>query len=171
MPSMFFNTFSIGTNWLNLYQPETNYGVEDTFSKTKGSHSMSFGGTFKKYSLVARNTCAPDGYFNFNGNETHADVSDYYIGAPSGFVQCSVQLLDNRTWYLGPSPRIPGRQPPASHQLRRALGCSAALERCLWPSDHACSGRAVRQVPQLTSGQRRSGRSGSSEHDFSHPVE
>ena len=101
MPSMFFNTFSIGTNWLNLYQPETNYGVEDTFSKTKGSHSMSFGGTFKKYSLVARNTCAPDGYFNFNGNETHADVSDYYIGAPSGFVQCSVQLLDNRTWYLG----------------------------------------------------------------------
>jgi len=83
MPTLFFDAggFSIGTNWLNLYQPETNYGVEDTVSKTKGNHSISFGGTFRKYSLVARNTCGPNGYFDFYGNETNADVSDYYIGA------------------------------------------------------------------------------------------
>ena len=103
MPTMFFNDggFSIGTNWLNLYQPETNYGVEDTVSKTKGNHALSFGGTFRKYSLNARNTCGPNGYFDFSGVETNSDTSDFYIGADADFVQCSVQLLDNRTWYLG----------------------------------------------------------------------
>ena len=50
-------------------------------------------------SLNVRNECGPNGYFQFSGNETNSDVSDYYIGAPGSFVQCSVQLLDNRTRY------------------------------------------------------------------------
>src|SRR5258708_37618110 len=66
-----------------------------------GAHSLSFGGEFRYYQLNVRNECGPNGYFQFNGNETHADVSDYYIGAPGNFVQCSVQLLDNRTRYGG----------------------------------------------------------------------
>jgi hypothetical protein len=101
MPTMFFNTFAVGNDWLNLYQPETNYGVEDTFSKVVGNHSIAFGGTFRFYELTVRNTCGQNGYFNFNGNETKADVSDYYIGAPSDFVQCSIQVLDNTTRYIG----------------------------------------------------------------------
>jgi hypothetical protein len=99
LPPLFFNSFSIGNNWLNLYQPETNYGVGDTVSKTMGNHSLSFGGDFRYYQLNARNTCGPNGYFQFNGIETGADVSDYFIGAPGTFVQCSIQLLDNRTRY------------------------------------------------------------------------
>jgi hypothetical protein len=99
LPPLFFNSFSIGNNWLNLYQPETNYGVGDTVSKTLGDHSISFGGDFRYYQLNARNTCGPNGYFQFNGIETGADVSDYFIGAPGTFVQCSIQLLDNRTRY------------------------------------------------------------------------
>ena len=103
MPTMFFNSggFAVGTNWLDLYQPETNFGGEDTVSKTMGSHSLSFGGTFRYYQLNARNTCGPNGYFDFSGNETGADVSDFYIGANSDFVQCSIQVLDNRTRYFG----------------------------------------------------------------------
>ena len=99
LPGLFFNTFDLGTAWLNLYQPDTTYSVGDTVSKTVGSHSLSFGGDFRYYQLNARNTCGPNGYYNFNGNETNADVSDYYIGAPSSFVQCSIQLLDNRARY------------------------------------------------------------------------
>jgi len=101
LPTLFFNTFAVGTNWLNLYQPETNYTVGDTVSKTLGNHSISFGGEFRYYQLNARNTCGPNGYYNFNGQETNADVSDYFVGAPGGFVQCSIQLLDNRTRYGG----------------------------------------------------------------------
>ncbi len=99
LPTLFFNSFAVGTNWLNLFQPETNYGVGDTVSKTIGNHSLSFGGDFRYYQLNARNTCGPNGYFNFNGIETGADVSDYFIGAPGSFVQCSIQLLDNRSRY------------------------------------------------------------------------
>jgi hypothetical protein len=101
LPTLFFNTFSVGTNWLNLYQPDTNYTVGDTVSKVIGDHSINFGGEFRYYQLDARNECGPNGYYNFYGVETNADVSDYYIGAPADFVQCSIQLLDNRTRYLG----------------------------------------------------------------------
>jgi hypothetical protein len=99
LPMMLFNNFAVGNNWLNLYQPDTTYGVSDTFSKTMGPHSLSFGGDFRYYQLNVRNECGPNGYFQFSGNETNSDLSDYYIGAPGSFVQCSVQLLDNRTRY------------------------------------------------------------------------
>ena len=101
VPALYFNNFAVGNNWLNFYQPDSTYGIGDTFSKTIGNHSISFGGDFRYYELNARNECGPNGYFQFNGSETGTDYSDYYIGAPGGFVQCSVQLLDNRTRYLG----------------------------------------------------------------------
>ena len=101
IPTMMFNNFAIGNNWLNLYQPDSTYGVGDTFSRAMGAHSLSFGGDFRYYQLNVRNECGPNGYFAFNGNETGLDLSDYYLGAPAGFVQCSVQLLDNRTRYGG----------------------------------------------------------------------
>ena len=99
LPMLLFNSFAVGNNWLNLYQPNSTYGIGDTFSKTIGTHSFSFGGDYRYYQLNARNECGPNGYFQFTGNETGSDVSDYYVGAPTAFVQCSVQLLDNRTRY------------------------------------------------------------------------
>jgi len=101
LPMLLFNNFAVGNNWLNLYQPDTTYGIGDTFNKVVGEHSISFGGDFRYYQLNVRNECGPNGYFQFRGNETSTDVSDYYIGAPGQFVQCSIQLLDNRTRYLG----------------------------------------------------------------------
>jgi hypothetical protein len=99
LPMLLFNSFAVGNNWLNLYQPDTTYGIGDTFSKAMGNHSLNFGGELKYYRLNVRNECGSNGYFQFRGNETNSDVSDYYIGAPSQFVQCSIQLLDNRTRY------------------------------------------------------------------------
>ena len=100
-PPLIFNSFSIGNNWLNLYQPDTTYSVGDAVSKTVGNHAISIGGEFRYYQLNARNTCGPNGYFTFSGIETNSDVSDYFIGAPGQFVQCSIQLLDNRSRYGG----------------------------------------------------------------------
>jgi hypothetical protein len=62
-----FNSFAVGNNWLNLYQPNTTYGIGDTFSKTIGNHSLSFGGDYRYYQLNARNECGPNGYFQFTG--------------------------------------------------------------------------------------------------------
>jgi hypothetical protein len=100
-PAMLFNNFATGNNWLNLYQPNTTYGVGDTFSKTMGAHALSFGGEFKYYQLNARNECGPNGYFQFTGSETGTDLADFYVGAPTSFVQCSVQVLDSRARYGG----------------------------------------------------------------------
>ena len=120
---LFFNSFAVGTNWLNLFQPETNYGVGDTVSKTIGNHSLSFGGDFRYYQLNARNTCGPNGYYNFNGIETGADVSDYFIGAPGSFVQCSIQLLDNRSpLWRAVRPGLLEGDPQSRDQLRSPLG-------------------------------------------------
>ena len=85
LPTLFFNSFAIGNNWLNLYQPETSYGGGDTVSKTVGRHSIIFGGDYRYYQLNARNVCGPNGYYSFNGTETNGDASDYYLGAPAGF--------------------------------------------------------------------------------------
>jgi len=101
LPMLLFNSFAVGNNWLNLYQPDTTYGIGDTFSRTFGAHSISLGGDFRYYQLNVRNECGSNGYFQFRGNETNTDVSDYYIGAPGQFVQCSIQVLDNRTRYVG----------------------------------------------------------------------
>jgi hypothetical protein len=101
LPMLLFNNFAVGNNWLNLYQPDTNYGIGDTFAKVSGNHSISLGGDFRYYQLNVRNECGSNGYFQFSGNETKTDVSDYFIGAPGQFVQCSIQVLDNRTRYLG----------------------------------------------------------------------
>lgn len=101
LPPLIFNTFSIGNNWLNLYQPDTTYTIGDVLNRTVRNHSISFGGDYRWYQLNARNTCGPNGYFAFSGQETHADVSDYFIGAPGQFVQCSIQFLDNRARYFG----------------------------------------------------------------------
>src|SRR5579872_5158809 len=101
LPMLLFNTFAVGNNWYNVYQPDTTYGIGDTFSKIVGSHSISFGGDFRYYQLNVRPECGSNGYFQFSGNETNSDVSDYYIGAPGSFVQCSIEFLDNRTRYFG----------------------------------------------------------------------
>ena len=157
---------------MNFYQPDSTYGIGDTFSKTVGNHSLSFGGDFRYYQLNARNECGPNGYFQFSGNETGTDVSDYFVGAPGGFVQCSVQLLDNRTRYFG----LFGQD---SWKARPNLTVNLGLR---WDVARPWSdvfGRLTTPVPGLQStkfpdspaGQRGSGRSGSSEHDLSHPVQ
>lgn len=91
---LLFNTFAVGNNWLNLYQPDTTCRIADTYSKTIRSHILSFGGDFCYDQLNVRNECGPNGYFQCRGHEANSDVSDYYTGAPGGFVQCSIQLLD-----------------------------------------------------------------------------
>jgi hypothetical protein len=101
VPPDYFNNFDLGVNWLNLFQVDNNYMVTDTFSKTVGNHSITFGGEYRYYQLNVRNVCGPNGTFAFNGNETNSDFADFLLGAPSTYVQCSIQLLNNRAKYGG----------------------------------------------------------------------
>ena len=127
MPTLYFNSFAIGNNWLNLYQPETNYGVGDNVSKTIRNHSLSFGGDFRYYQLNARNTCGPNGYFNFNGVETGADVSDYFMAlrprSSNAPFSCSTTVPATAAY----SSRIPGRRRLISPLTPASAGTSPGL--------------------------------------------
>ena len=101
VPPIFFNNFNIGVNTLTTFQPNNTFQFSDGFSKTIGPHTLKFGGEFRYLQINERNTCAPNGDFTFNGDETGSDFADFLIGAPFNYNQCSRQLLDSRTRYAG----------------------------------------------------------------------
>ena len=71
---------------------------------TEGRHTLKFGGEFRYLQINERNICAPNGAFGFyagSGGETGNDYSDFLLGAPVGYTQCSQQFLDSRTRYGG----------------------------------------------------------------------
>src|SRR3984885_1970117 len=101
MPPDNFNNFSVGNNWLNTFQADNNWMLSDVVSKIMGNHSLNVGGEYRSYQLNVRNICGPNGYFDFDGNETGLDYADFILGAPQEYVQCTVQYLNNRAKYYG----------------------------------------------------------------------
>jgi hypothetical protein len=101
LPPLSFVSFGIGSPTLTTFQPNNTWHVSDSFSKIAGRHTLKFGGEFRYYQVNERNVCAPNGSFSFDGSETGNDIADYLIGAPSGYTQCSFQVLDSRSHYGG----------------------------------------------------------------------
>src|SRR5437667_22156 len=101
LPPLSFLNFSIGSPTLTTFQPNNTWHFSENFSKIAGRHTLKFGGEFRYYQINERNVCAPNGSFDFDGSETGNDIADYLLGAPSGYVQCSFQVLDSRSHYGG----------------------------------------------------------------------
>ena len=99
VPQLNFNNFSVGNNAVRS-QPNNTWHAAENFSKVWGRHSMKFGGEFRYLQVNDRNiSSAVNGVFSFNGSETGSDFADFLLGAPSGYVQSSIQALDSRTRY------------------------------------------------------------------------
>jgi hypothetical protein len=104
VPPLYFTDFSIGPNTLTTFQPNNTWHFSEGLSRIFGRHALKFGGEFRYLQINERNTCAPNGDFNFNlgsNGETGSDFADFLLGAPSGYNQCSQQFLDSRTRYGG----------------------------------------------------------------------
>jgi hypothetical protein len=101
IPTISFNNFTIGVPSDTVGQFNNTYQVQDAFSKVFGRHSFRFGGQFHYDQINERNFFGENGTFTFNGSETGSDFADFLIGAPSGFIQASHQVLDSRTKYAG----------------------------------------------------------------------
>jgi hypothetical protein len=101
LPPLSFINFSIGSPTLTTFQPDNTWHFSDSYSKIHGGHTLKFGGEFRYYQVNERNVCAPNGSFSFDGSETGSDIADYLLGAPSGYTQCSFQILDSRSHYGG----------------------------------------------------------------------
>ena len=101
LPPLSFINFGIGSPTLTTFQPDNTWHFSEAFSKVYGRHTMKFGGEYRYYQVNERNVCAPNGSFSFDGSETGNDIADYLLGAPSGYTQCSFQILDSRSHYGG----------------------------------------------------------------------
>jgi len=101
LPPLSLINFRIGSPTLTTFQPNNTWHLSDSFSKILGRHSIRFGGEYRYYQINERNVCAPNGSFTFDGSETGSDIADYLLGAPSGYTQCSFQVLDSRSHYGG----------------------------------------------------------------------
>ncbi|HSB13630.1 MAG TPA: TonB-dependent receptor [Bryobacteraceae bacterium] len=101
VPPISFNDFSIGSPTLTTKQPNNTWHASDIFSKVWSKHTLKLGGEFRYLQINERNVCAPNGSFSFDGSETGSDWADYLLGAPSEYIQCSMQFLDSRTKYGG----------------------------------------------------------------------
>jgi hypothetical protein len=101
VPQVVFNNFIIGVPTVSTGQFNNTFQWLDNFAKAVGTHSFKFGGQFHYDQINERNYTQENGQFTFNGTETGSDFADFLIGAPSGFVQASQQILDSRSKYLG----------------------------------------------------------------------
>ena len=102
VPSIGFNSYSIGVTGVNYNRYINTPSVSDSLSKVIGEHSLKAGG---RYSFTSFYEPMPlvggNGFFSFNGAETGIDFADFLIGAPAGFVQEGGFNVDNRRNYVG----------------------------------------------------------------------
>ena len=99
VPQLSFNNFAVGNNAVRT-QPNNTWHAAENFSKVFGRHSLKVGGEFRYLQVNDRNlSSAVNGVFSFNGSETGSDFGDFLLGAPSSYVQSSIQALDSRTKY------------------------------------------------------------------------
>ncbi len=100
VPQLNFNNFSVGNNAVRT-QPNNTWHAAENFSKIYGRHTLKFGGDFRYLQVNDRNlSSAVNGVFGFNGSETGNDFADFLLGAPSSYIQSSIQFLDSRTRYV-----------------------------------------------------------------------
>jgi hypothetical protein len=99
VPQLSFNNFSVGPGGVQS-EPNNTWHAAENFSKIYGKHTLKFGGDFRYLQINDRNRGGNvNGSYTFDGSETGSDFADFLLGAPSRYVQSSIQFLDSRTRY------------------------------------------------------------------------
>jgi len=101
IPNIGFNNYTIGVPSDSTKQYNNMFQVQDNFTKIVGRHSLKFGAQFHYDQIDDRNYYGENGAFSFDGSETGLDFTDFLVGAPSGLIQATEQILDTRSKYMG----------------------------------------------------------------------
>lgn len=101
VPNISLNNFTFGVPADTLRQYNNTFQWLDNFTKVLGTHTLQFGASYHYDQINERNYYGENGSFGFNGQETGSDFADFLIGAPTSFIQASLQLLDSRSNYIG----------------------------------------------------------------------
>ena len=96
-----FNDFTMGTPVTGLWQAENISEGTDDFSRTLGTHILSFGASFHADQINTHPDVYDNGSFAFNGSETGFDFADFLLGIDSSYTQGQGRNFYNRNHYIG----------------------------------------------------------------------
>jgi carboxypeptidase family protein len=90
--TLYFNTFTIGTNPFALAQVNNTYEASDNFSKVHGGHTLKFGGQYTHFAVKQLPDLVANGSFSFFGSgaqSTGNGFADFLLGLPDNYSQQS----------------------------------------------------------------------------------
>jgi len=90
--TLYFNSFTIGTNPFALDQVNNTYQVNDGFSRVVGRHTVKLGGQFTRFDVKQLPDLVANGTFSFFGSgaqSTGNGFADFLLGLPDNYSQQS----------------------------------------------------------------------------------
>jgi len=90
--TLYFNSFTVGTNPFFLAQVNNTYQVADDFSKVAGNHTLKIGGQYIWYKVKQLPDLVANGTFSFFGSGTQSTgngFADFLLGLPDFYSQQS----------------------------------------------------------------------------------
>jgi hypothetical protein len=90
--TLYFNSFTAGTNPFFLAQVNNTYQVADNFSKVAGNHTLKIGGQYIWYKVKQLPDLVANGTFSFFGSGTQSTgngFADFLLGLPDFYSQQS----------------------------------------------------------------------------------
>jgi hypothetical protein len=90
--TLYFNTFTIGTNPFALSQVNNTYEASDSFSKVVGGHTIKIGGQYTRFDVKQLPDLVANGTFSFFGGgaqSTGNGFADFLLGLPDNYSQQS----------------------------------------------------------------------------------
>jgi hypothetical protein len=90
--TLYFNSFTVGTNPFFLAQVNNTYQVADNFSKVAGNHTLKIGGQYIWYKVKQLPDLVANGTFSFFGSGTQSTgngFADFLLGLPDFYSQQS----------------------------------------------------------------------------------
>jgi hypothetical protein len=90
--TLYFNSFTVGTNPFFLAQINNTYQVADNFSKVAGNHTLKIGGQYIWYKVKQLPDLVANGTFSFFGSGTQSTgngFADFLLGLPDFYSQQS----------------------------------------------------------------------------------
>ncbi|MGH9327613.1 MAG: TonB-dependent receptor domain-containing protein [Terriglobia bacterium] len=103
IPSIGFQSFSIGANGYGNNNVQDTYEVLDNYSKVIGTHTLKFGGEGHRDELAIGwlGSAFSTGTFSFDGSETGLDFADFLLGAPNVYEASEIEKFHTQSWYYG----------------------------------------------------------------------
>ncbi len=90
--TLYFNSFTVGTNPFFLDQVNNNYQAGDNFSKVSGKHTLKVGGQYIGYKVLQLPDLVANGTYSFFGTGTQSTgngYADFLLGIPDYYSQQS----------------------------------------------------------------------------------